>query len=379
MGTGRVRLGQHPARLREVAARPRGARARADARDRAARAGPDVRGQGARRRRPPAGWRPELTEHDALRAHADIEFGIDPDDLTNPWHAAWASMIAFTVGALLPLLFVAFVPDGARILVTVLSVVCRARAHRLRQRPASATARACPPSLRNVSGGLLAMGVTYADRHARGRRSSADARRDRTPSVRHGPGRRLAAPARARRDTPATAPAAPPIASASADDGRAAHLGDRLPHGGERRVEERARRRESSKPTTETSPGTSRPAARAARIAPIAIMSEPHTIGRGAPIEQLTSVGGGTALDGEESSPRSSDAPPPRRQRRGGCPARRRSPSCLRADGTKRAGPMARPMRAVAELRRGAPPRCAIAARSSVETNGRSRRPRRTR
>ena len=38
----------------------------------------------------------ELTEHDALRAHADIEFGIDPDNLTNPWHAAWASMLAFT-------------------------------------------------------------------------------------------------------------------------------------------------------------------------------------------------------------------------------------------------------------------------------------------
>ena len=46
----------------------------------------------------------ELTAHDPLRAHADIEFGIDPDNLTNPWHAAWASMLAFTIGALLPLL-----------------------------------------------------------------------------------------------------------------------------------------------------------------------------------------------------------------------------------------------------------------------------------
>src|SRR5690349_18423113 len=27
----------------------------------------------------------ELTEHDALAAHADIELGIDPDALTNPW------------------------------------------------------------------------------------------------------------------------------------------------------------------------------------------------------------------------------------------------------------------------------------------------------
>ena len=34
----------------------------------------------------------ELTEHDALGAHAEAELGIDPDDLTSPWQAAWASM-----------------------------------------------------------------------------------------------------------------------------------------------------------------------------------------------------------------------------------------------------------------------------------------------
>ena len=45
----------------------------------------------------------ELTAHDALRSHLDVELGIDPDQLTNPWHAAWASMASFTVGALLPL------------------------------------------------------------------------------------------------------------------------------------------------------------------------------------------------------------------------------------------------------------------------------------
>ena len=61
----------------------------------------------------------ELTEHDALRAHAEIEFGIDPDELTNPWHAAWASMVAFTVGGLIPLLMVAFVGESARVVVTV--------------------------------------------------------------------------------------------------------------------------------------------------------------------------------------------------------------------------------------------------------------------
>jgi len=32
----------------------------------------------------------ELTEHDALGTHAQIELGINPDDLVSPWHAALA-------------------------------------------------------------------------------------------------------------------------------------------------------------------------------------------------------------------------------------------------------------------------------------------------
>ena len=102
----------------------------------------------------------ELTEHDALRAHADIEFGIDPDNLTNPWHAAWASMLAFTVGALLPLLIVAFVPDSVRVLVTVLSVVAALALTGFVSARIGYSPR-LPAVVRNVSGGLLAMGVTY--------------------------------------------------------------------------------------------------------------------------------------------------------------------------------------------------------------------------
>lgn len=102
----------------------------------------------------------ELTEHDALRAHADIEFGIDPDNLTNPWHAAWASMLAFTVGALLPLLVVAFVPDGVRVLVTVLSTVAALALTGFVSARIGYSPR-LPAVVRNVSGGLLAMGVTY--------------------------------------------------------------------------------------------------------------------------------------------------------------------------------------------------------------------------
>lgn len=102
----------------------------------------------------------ELTEHDALRAHAEIEFGIDPDDLTNPWHAAWASMIAFTIGALLPLLTVVLVPASARIWVTVLAVVLALALTGF----VSAKLALSPPLravARNIAGGVLAMGVTY--------------------------------------------------------------------------------------------------------------------------------------------------------------------------------------------------------------------------
>jgi VIT1/CCC1 family predicted Fe2+/Mn2+ transporter len=103
----------------------------------------------------------ELTAHDALGAHAEAEFGIDKDNLTNPWHAAAASMIAFTVGALLPLLVITLTPLDARIWATVLAVaVALAVAGFLSARLGySPWGRAV---LRNVGGGLVAMGITYA-------------------------------------------------------------------------------------------------------------------------------------------------------------------------------------------------------------------------
>ncbi|MFK0245193.1 VIT family protein [Amycolatopsis azurea] len=57
----------------------------------------------------------ELSEKDALQAHAEAELGIDPDNLTSPWQAAWASLVAFTVGALLPLLSIVWTSTSARV------------------------------------------------------------------------------------------------------------------------------------------------------------------------------------------------------------------------------------------------------------------------
>lgn len=64
----------------------------------------------------------ELTEHDALAAHAEVELGIDPEELTSPWAAAFSSFVAFTVGALIPLAMI-LIPGVNSILLTAGAVV----------------------------------------------------------------------------------------------------------------------------------------------------------------------------------------------------------------------------------------------------------------
>ncbi|MCL2316893.1 MAG: VIT1/CCC1 transporter family protein, partial [Actinomycetia bacterium] len=63
----------------------------------------------------------QLTAHDALGAHAETELKIDKEELTNPWHAAVASMFAFVTGSILPLLAILLIPGPARIPVTVVA------------------------------------------------------------------------------------------------------------------------------------------------------------------------------------------------------------------------------------------------------------------
>ena len=134
-------------------------RAAADARDRAEELARMYRDKGLSKQTA-ALVAAELTEHNALEAHADIEFGIDANALANPWHAAIASMLAFTVGALIPLLVVAFVPDSARIITTVVTVVLALAVAGAVSAKLGYSPR-LPAIARNVGGGLLAMGVTY--------------------------------------------------------------------------------------------------------------------------------------------------------------------------------------------------------------------------
>jgi VIT1/CCC1 family predicted Fe2+/Mn2+ transporter len=65
----------------------------------------------------------ELTLHDAFSAHVDIELGIDPNNLTNPWRAALASATAFFFGGIIPLIIAMVLPESIRILVTFIGVL----------------------------------------------------------------------------------------------------------------------------------------------------------------------------------------------------------------------------------------------------------------
>ncbi len=102
----------------------------------------------------------ELTAHDAFAAHVETELRIDPDELTNPWHAAFASGVSFTVGALLPLLAITLPPAGQRIPTTFGAVLLAlAITGFLSARMSGAPAGKVV--LRVVFGGLLAMAVTF--------------------------------------------------------------------------------------------------------------------------------------------------------------------------------------------------------------------------
>lgn len=65
----------------------------------------------------------ELTETDALRAHLDIELGIDPDEIVSPWHAAIASAVSFLLGSILPILSILLAPAAIRVPLTFATVL----------------------------------------------------------------------------------------------------------------------------------------------------------------------------------------------------------------------------------------------------------------
>jgi VIT1/CCC1 family predicted Fe2+/Mn2+ transporter len=103
----------------------------------------------------------ELTEHDAYGTHAEVELGINPNNLTNPWYAAYASGLAFLCGAIIPMLAILFTPSHYGIVATFVAVIVAlvitgalsAKAGGARKRTAI---------IRVVLGGVIAMAVTFA-------------------------------------------------------------------------------------------------------------------------------------------------------------------------------------------------------------------------
>jgi VIT1/CCC1 family predicted Fe2+/Mn2+ transporter len=102
----------------------------------------------------------ELTANDALAAHLDAELNIDPDDLTSPWQAAFASLTAFTIGAIIPLVSIVLASRHSRFVITFIAVVLALiiTGYFSAKAGGSAKTRAI---IRVVTGGILAMIVTF--------------------------------------------------------------------------------------------------------------------------------------------------------------------------------------------------------------------------
>ncbi|GEK79902.1 VIT1/CCC1 transporter family protein [Agrococcus baldri] len=102
----------------------------------------------------------ELTQADPLRAHLDVEYKLDPDDLNNPWAAAGASALAFSLGSLIPLLAALLAPASwmpwsivaATVTALLLTGIVSARIGASSKRAAT---------LRVLIGGVVALAATW--------------------------------------------------------------------------------------------------------------------------------------------------------------------------------------------------------------------------
>lgn len=102
----------------------------------------------------------ELTDRDAFAAHVDAELNIDPNDLTDPFHAAYASGLAFFSGAIIPIVAVLLTPISYIIYTTFISVVVALIITGMLSANAGGASKR-KATLRVVVGGLLAMLVTF--------------------------------------------------------------------------------------------------------------------------------------------------------------------------------------------------------------------------
>ena len=95
-----------------------------------------------------------------IKVLVEEKYGVDMEEITNPWHAAVSSFLAFSVGSLPPMLAILLFPEPYRIPVTVVVVALTL----ILTGYISAKLGKAPVKqamLRNLTVGLLTMLVTY--------------------------------------------------------------------------------------------------------------------------------------------------------------------------------------------------------------------------
>ncbi|KAG2454701.1 hypothetical protein HYH02_000538 [Chlamydomonas schloesseri] len=103
----------------------------------------------------------QLTEKDVIRAHARDELGIDLDAMANPLQAAVVSCVAFTAGAIIPLLAGSFIHNPVARLAAVAVVAVIGLAVFGLTGSLLGGAKWFRGALRVVIGGCLAMAITF--------------------------------------------------------------------------------------------------------------------------------------------------------------------------------------------------------------------------
>jgi len=100
-----------------------------------------------------------LSRRGALAAHARDELGLDEERLARPFQAAWTSALSFATGATLPLVTVAVLPAGARVVgAVIVTLIALGLLGDLGARLGGAPRRR--GTLRVVAWGAVAMAIT---------------------------------------------------------------------------------------------------------------------------------------------------------------------------------------------------------------------------
>lgn len=101
------------------------------------------------------------SQRDAEKVNSKLsEEHSDDTEYTNPWHAAIASLVAFTIGGLIPFIAVIIAPGNIKIPATVVAVVIALIITGYFSAAISGASRLRAVS-RVIAGGLLAMAITY--------------------------------------------------------------------------------------------------------------------------------------------------------------------------------------------------------------------------